>query len=46
MRTIVEDVERLLPDGGWPIWTGSNHDVSRLATRWCSGDPTKVRWRS
>jgi alpha-glucosidase len=43
MRTIVEDVERLLPDGGWPIWTGSNHDVSRLATRWCSGDPAKVR---
>jgi alpha-glucosidase len=25
------------------VWTGSNHDVSRLATRWCGGDPTKVR---
>jgi alpha-glucosidase len=43
MRAIVEDVERLLPEGAWPVWTGSNHDVSRLATRWCEGDPAKVR---
>jgi alpha-glucosidase len=43
MRTIVEDTEALLPDGAWPIWTGSNHDVSRLATRWAGGDPAKVR---
>ena len=35
--------EELLPDGAWPVWTGSNHDVSRLATRWCGGDPAKVR---
>jgi alpha-glucosidase len=25
------------------VWTGSNHDVSRLATRWAEGDPAKVR---
>jgi alpha-glucosidase len=25
------------------VWTGSNHDVSRLASRWCEGDPAKVR---
>jgi alpha-glucosidase len=43
MRTIVEEVESLIPAGAWPIWTGSNHDVSRLATRWAGGDPTKVR---
>jgi alpha-glucosidase len=43
MRDIVEETERLLPDGAWPIWTGSNHDVSRLATRWAGGDPAKVR---
>ncbi len=43
MRTIVEDLERLIPEGAWPVWTGSNHDVSRLATRWCGGDPAKVR---
>ena len=43
MRTIVEDVEASLPGAAWPIWTGSNHDVSRLATRWAGGDPDKVR---
>ena len=43
MRAIVEAVEATLPPGAWPIWTGSNHDVSRLATRWAAGDPAKVR---
>ena len=43
MRAIVEEVEATLPPGAWPIWTGSNHDVSRLATRWAGGDPAKVR---
>jgi alpha-glucosidase len=43
MRPIVEEVEATLPEGAWPIWTGSNHDVSRLATRWAGGDPAKVR---
>jgi len=43
MRQVVEDVETLLPGEAWPIWTGSNHDVSRLATRWAGGDPAKVR---
>jgi alpha-glucosidase len=40
---IVARTEALLPSGAWPVWTGSNHDVSRLATRWCEGDPAKVR---
>jgi alpha-glucosidase len=43
MRSVVEDVETQIPDASWPIWTGSNHDVSRLATRWAGGDPAKVR---
>jgi alpha-glucosidase len=43
MRAIVEETEARLPEGAWPIWTGSNHDVSRLATRWADGDQTKVR---
>jgi alpha-glucosidase len=43
LRTIVEDLEAALPPGGWPIWTGSNHDVSRLATRWAAGDTAKVK---
>ncbi|HEY3843323.1 MAG TPA: alpha-amylase family glycosyl hydrolase [Acidimicrobiales bacterium] len=43
LRQVVEDTESILPEGAWPIWTGSNHDVSRLATRWAGGDPAKVR---
>jgi alpha-glucosidase len=43
MRTIVEGIEAALPPGGWPAWTGSNHDMSRLATRWAGGDPRKTR---
>jgi alpha-glucosidase len=43
LRGIVERTEELLPAGAWPVWTGSNHDVSRLATRWADGDERKVR---
>jgi alpha-glucosidase len=43
LRAIVERTEDLLPPGSWPVWTGSNHDVSRLATRWAGGHPDKVR---
>src|ERR1700734_2195837 len=43
LRPVVEQTEALLPEGAWPIWTGSNHDVSRLATRWAGGDQAKVK---
>jgi alpha-glucosidase len=43
LRGIVERTEELLPPGSWPVWTGSNHDVSRLATRWAGGHPDKIR---
>lgn len=43
MRRIVETLERTLPHGAWPAWTGSNHDMSRLATRWAGDDPTRTR---
>jgi alpha-glucosidase len=43
MRTIVEGVEAALPPGAWPAWTGSNHDMSRLATHWAKGDALKTR---
>ena len=43
LRDVVERTEDLLPPGSWPVWTGSNHDVSRLATRWAGGDPGKTR---
>ena len=40
---VVARTEELLPPGAWPVWTASNHDVSRLATRWAEGDPARVR---
>ncbi|HEY5096440.1 MAG TPA: alpha-amylase family glycosyl hydrolase [Acidimicrobiales bacterium] len=43
MRTIVEATELALPTGAWPAWTGSNHDMSRLATRWAGDDPVRAR---
>jgi alpha-glucosidase len=43
MRAVVEEVEATLPEGAWPLWTGSNHDVSRLTTRWAGGDLDKAR---
>jgi alpha-glucosidase len=43
LSDVVARTEELLPSAAWPVWTGSNHDVSRLATRWCQGDPAKVR---
>jgi alpha-glucosidase len=32
-----------LPPGACPVWTASNHDVSRFPTRWCGGDERKAR---
>ena len=43
LRRVVADTERLLPTGAWPAWTGSNHDFSRLASRWAGGDERKTR---
>jgi alpha-glucosidase len=43
LRRIVEQVEGALPPGAWPIWAGSNHDESRLATRWAEGDPARAK---
>ena len=43
LRAVVEETEALLPAGAWPVWTGSNHDVSRLATRWAAGDARRAR---
>ena len=43
LRTIVEGVEAGLPAAAWPVYTGSNHDAGRLATRWAEGDERRVR---
>jgi alpha-glucosidase len=43
MRRIVATTAALLPADDWPCWTGSNHDVGRFTTRWCSGDESRAR---
>ncbi len=43
LRSVVEETERILPAGAWPIWTGSNLDTSRLSTRWAGGHPGTIR---
>jgi len=43
LRSLVEITESLLPEGCTPCWTGSNHDVSRLRTRWAAGSEAATR---
>ena len=43
LARVVAETERLLPQLSWPVWTLSNHDISRFPTRWCGGDPRKAR---
>jgi alpha-glucosidase len=43
LRTVVETTEALLPEGAWPVYMGSNHDFSRLSSRWAGGDPAKAK---
>ena len=43
LSSIAYKLTSLLPTEAWPAWTGSNHDISHLATRWGAGDTKKVR---
>lgn len=43
MSKIASQTTDLLPPHAWPVWVGSNHDVSRLATRWAEGDVRKTK---
>ncbi len=43
LRSVVAGTLRRLPAGACPVWTGSNHDVSRFPTRWGGGDERKAR---
>jgi alpha-glucosidase len=43
LRTVVEGMEEKLPARAWPVYTGSNHDAGRLATRWADGDERRAR---
>jgi alpha-glucosidase len=40
---VVGETLTKLPAGECPVWTASNHDISRFPTRWCGGDEHKVR---
>ena len=42
LRDIVEATERALGPQAWPLWTASNHDIGRLATRWAAGDEARA----
>jgi len=41
LRPIVETTMKKLPKGREALWFGSNHDHSRMATRWAGGDERK-----
>ena len=41
LRPIVERTMAALPAGRQPVWFGSNHDHSRMATRWAHGSIDK-----
>jgi alpha-glucosidase len=43
LAEVAARTEAALPDGAWPIWALSNHDVVRFATRMCNGDEKKIR---
>jgi alpha-glucosidase len=43
LAQVVAESELVIPGTGWPVWTLSNHDVSRVLSRWCGGDERKVR---
>jgi alpha-glucosidase len=43
LRAIVERTEAAMPREGWPVWTLSNHDLTRFPTRWAEGDPERAR---
>lgn len=41
VRQIVEEHEATL-GSGWPCWAFSNHDVMRVASRWCHDDTDRA----
>ena len=43
LAAVVDESETVIPVTGWPVWTVSNHDVSRVMTRWAKGDERKLR---
>ena len=43
LARVVAESEQIIPENGWPVWTVSNHDISRVMTRWAGGDDRKLR---
>jgi alpha-glucosidase len=43
LRRIVAETLAALPPGECPVWTASNHDISRFPSRWGGGDERKAR---
>jgi alpha-glucosidase len=43
LSTVIDATERALGTEAWPLWTASNHDIGRLASRWGQGDPARIR---
>jgi alpha-glucosidase len=43
LSEVVEATERVVPPESWPVWTLSNHDMSRFPTRWCGGESARAR---
>jgi len=42
LARVVRETMGALPEGACPVWTGSNHDVSRLVSRWCAGERSRA----
>ena len=43
LARVVAESEAIIPAGGWPVWTVSNHDIPRVMSRWAGGDERKLR---
>jgi len=43
LKGVVERTLANIPENRRPVWFGSNHDHSRMATRWADGDERKIR---
>jgi alpha-glucosidase len=43
LSRIVAETIAALPAGECPVWTASNHDISRFPSRWGGGDERKAR---
>ena len=44
-RAVVDEFTAMLPSDAWPAWMLSNHDVSRIATRYDEGGNGEARAR-